>query len=743
MKKLIAIVSIAIIVFCYIPAMHGIAASYPDAIQNGSFEEKGTWNGKNYSYAEEGYDGGSIRLSTPEDTDNCYVGQRFMVMPMTRYRLSAFIKAEVEETNVLRGPAFKVESYSVSTDSLVTPLGGGASNFFSRNTNGAWEAVSYEFETPRSCNCIGILLRLYGGQGTVYFDEVKIEKVETYHFSLQTDAAFYYNDMGSVTAEILWNDGCFPEKTGTVDYVLSDKNGKARKSWSKKSLEESFSFPLSELETEGEVYTLSAKLRQGGIAVETRGTRIYRYERPSVLDKNGVYYKDGKPFYPRIGYHVSKEQYESLDKIGVNVVQLWVSATVTQAEMDSELKLLKEHGLMALIALYYKQVMPGYSDLGMTRATRVINRVNASEYKDAVFGFALMDEPFGLFYAPDAWLETSYKLVRDLAPDKLAYVVDNKTHSLNRTVRYVDALAVDPYPGASEESTAAYKTHVTERVKMAKAAAWSGKAVYNLLQAFDYKFFTPTADDIKHMEYQGLYAGATGSGLCALDTPLLETALQEKNELYKALCAFAENEIPVIERLLAENQNAGEPQEGNGYRYRIWKGDKRQYVLFLNTSGAPNQADIPISADYITNELPFGALHVCTGAIEAHTGVLSVDAAAGEVRFYEIYDNKRENGFYTLQEAVSDLPDMPFWFYYHHAGKAVSGRCTIGIYKTTANGRELVDVKIGPVQNFETNHYYRSEEINVQNKDGIEVKSFVWEGDNMFPVLQATNIKEG
>lgn len=739
--KLIATVYAVILIFCLAPLQSAAAISYPDTLQNGNFEENGVWSGKCYSYVAEGYSGRSLCLSTTENTNDCYVAQRIMVMPMTHYRISAFIKAEVTETNVLRGPAFKFEPSYVSDEGVVTALPDeGASNFFSRNTNGEWEEISYEFDTPPGSNCIRILLRLYGGQGTVYFDEVKIEKLETYRFSLETDAAFYYNDLESVTARIVWNEGCFPEKEGTVDYTLLDKNGKALKSWSKKPLEESFSFPLSELETEGEAYTLSAKLRQGGIVVETRQTRIYRYERPSVLDKNGVYYKEGKPFYPRIGYHVSEEQYSRMREIGVNVVQLSVSSTVTQAETNRVLKHLKDNGLMALVVLYQDRVMPGYSEQGISRATRIINRMNASEYKDAVFGFALMDEPFGLFYAPDAWLEASYKLVRDLAPDKIAYVVDNKAHSLKRTARYVDALAVDPYPGAKEESTAAYKTHVAERVQMAKEAAWGGKAVYNILQAFDYKFFAPTAEDIIHMEYQGLYAGATGSGLYALDEQLLQDALSEKNDTFKALKLFAENEMPVIQRLIAESQEAGEPQEGNGYRYRIWKGDKRQYTVFLNIGDAALAADIPISADYITNELPFGALHAGSGEVEAHTGALSVNAAAGEAGLYEIYDNKRENGFYTLQKAVTDLPDVPFWFYYHHAGEAASGRCMIGIYKATEKGRELVDVKIGPVQNFEAATYYRSEEIYIRDKDGIEVEAFMWYGNTLCPALPVAKI---
>lgn len=727
-----------LLLFCNIPIVEA-AVVYPDALQNAGFNETGGWSGTNWSYSADAYEGtGSLRLATEESTDSCYVGQRIMVLPMTQYRISAFMKADVAEIGMERGPAFKIEPSTVDGDGVVTSLnGGGCSDFFSRNTNGEWIEVSYEFETLPGCNSIGILLRLYGGRGTVYFDAVEIEKLETHRFSLETDETFYYNEAETVSAKIIWNTDVYTEKNGTIDYTLFDEAGKAKKSWSKKGLEETFTFPLASLENEGEKYKLSAKLRQGGIGVEEHAVSIYRYARPAPLDERGVYYKDGKPFYPRIGYHVSEDQYSRMQEIGVNVVQLTLSSTVSRTETDRILKLLKDNGLMALVTLYYRQVMPAYSEAGINKATHVIGRINESEYKDAVFGYALMDEPFGLFYAPDAWLEASYKLVRDLSPDAVIYTVDNMEFSLERTARYVDALAVDPYPGSNAENTENYRNHVLERVQKAVSAVNGKKAVYNVLQAFSFRSFTPTAAQITHMEYQGVCAGATGSALFALDYEMLLSALEEKekNPVYREMQRFSTADMPLLLSMIETEEK--ETVTGDGYIYTAAKLADRMHILYVNTESASSGVFVTAEGDAFVPNVPIISQNQTYGEIMDCYGGLTI-AENTPAALYTLYGNKKETGFHS----VSDQNTNACWFYYRHTGETETGRIIIAYYKTTHHGRELLQTQIGGKQIFTRDGIYRTERMEALQSEDVYAKAFVWTENAIQPIILAVKREE-
>jgi|GEM_PF-1375289 len=483
------------------------------------------------------------------------------------YQLSCWVASYIKEGYF----SFKLEFYNSTACSAATAI----SNVVSGgclNTDGVWKQVVIPIRTPDTCKSIAVYPRFYGGVGRVYIDELSLYQTEKNSpLSLNTDAIFYYSDrtedgVATVESTPFYTDG----STSEVEFSLLDAAGAVKKKETVSFVNEKaeFSFPLSLLETEQSEYTVRARaLIAGRTAVWERTVPVYKYPRPGMLDKEGNCIVDGEIFTPVISYHHHPRDYDKAAAMGVNVVQSY--GMTGTAILDEAAK----YNIKVLMILYEGMKPAGHPEnIEKTRAL-------VSEVKDhpALFGYAVMDEPYYNYTAPEDWLFASYKTIRDIDSYHPVYVCENTREHLAQSQKYVDVLGIDPYIADKSDEVL---TLVYDETVFAVENTEPGKPVYALLQAFDFKGYFPTGEELRHQMYQAFMGGAKGVGYFAFNDSKDGKKLSE-TELWNSICDFTANELePAIYGFAQDT--ACTKQLGTNVDAAWWNKGEETTLLLLN-----------------------------------------------------------------------------------------------------------------------------------------------------------------
>ncbi len=593
--------------------------------------------------------GHSIRLAASEENGdaNPWCSKMLSVTPLTEYVVSAYVR--VDSISGDARARIKFECYEEPRGSSAKAGADFNSEQISTATNGEWVQLTQSFFTRENCYGVAVMPRLYGA-GEVYFDDIVVkQKGERAQFHFSTDGVYYYSDKteGVATALAL-RDLTYADKT--VSFSLS-AGGKTLQKQDKVPFADGkaeFTYSLSAL-AKNTPYTLTAVLSDSGGEADRQETVIYKKDRPLYLREDGVYLKNGTtPFFPVIGYHVSREDYGKMKEAGINVVQATFS---DYTGLRNSLDAAEEAGIMVLAALYSGLEMPtspAKYDTSFEAITRLQNH-------PALYGWMVMDEPFANFphHEAEAGLRDAYKFIRDLDPMHPVYVLDNQKITFSVTAKYTDILATDPYTAAKHDRV----NYVYNQMAAAKEAA-RDKPTYAILQAFRYSGVFPTGAELRSAVYQAFLADASAVGYYAINDADGALELYDTS-LWESMCSFKEPDF----RIFYEG-TAGETENGQGYRMKPYSLDGVTYLAVQNT--VSTAADVGYTYAETTAVISgSGAIEgesLYTGTVYAANGdILSLPLEACGTGLYALYTGGeeailcRQNGKLTVSPGPGNM----------------------------------------------------------------------------------------
>ncbi|MBE7062450.1 MAG: hypothetical protein E7390_01490 [Ruminococcaceae bacterium] len=613
--------------------------------------------------SREAYDGkNSVRLYA---ADNQKPWLRFYlkdITPGATYQLEAYLKQiSVGTTGAVMKFEYSYDPNGASKTSL------GENTFTIAPYFGGWQQIAMQFVAPDNCQCIRAYLRLYG-PGEVLWDNAscyKVKEADAYLF--ETDNYFYYSEWDKGNMTLNFNPVVGTPEGHTADLFLKDKDGNVLKSAEGLPLGAegvTMEFPVHAMTEKKTAYTAGYTVYDAaGNVADTGGEAIYRYDRPTRLREDGVYLKDGKPFFPVIGYHVQKngeEDFKVCQEAGINVIQFFPEND-SMEQVWKRLDLLQEYGLMACISLY-AGMKPAGHEVNAEYSTKVIE---ATKDHPAVFAYMIMDEP-GQNGCKLEDLKNSYKVIRDATDDHPAYMLESPGHisAFENDAKCVDVFVTDVYPSGYNP----VETRVTQVIRKAKEAVRYQKPVYCITQVFR-RGINPTPDNVRHMSYQALEAGCEGIGYYDVRdyTGYLEGGAKEhlwERDCYEGLKFFSKNEQQTaFEAFVLQKYPILDEKWEENYYYRTYVKDDKIYANILNLTTEKVEAEIPLeSRDGKVKVGAFSAkeLDITEEPKVNGTGTLSVTLDGGECAYYEITPSEKVDTSQLTVTQYRDLSDYPW-----------------------------------------------------------------------------------
>ncbi len=500
----------------YIPMPEGSE----ELLTNTSFEERtegggvrgwsasaGGWTEQNEKVrvSEENAHDGSVCVNI-SGSGNPYVTQQIY---------SDFKKGEVYQLSTwVRIPeqgaqGFKCEWYDESS----SYLGGHNTESYATPTGDTWVQHVYMMEIPQNCASIYFLVRNFSGSGSIFVDSVSFYRIsQPAKVFLEAENIFFYTDDAAKgqkgTIEALVNSEVYEElEDSTVSFRLKDGNTVLDEKTKvvPENAKAYYEFRASLLKEEWKAYTVEVSVIGADGTVQVKAERpVYKYPRPTYLNEKGkIVLPDGKELNPTLWYHVDPSDYGRLVAAGGTVVQTrWEDYERIKFCLDEAEKV----GLKVMAALY-RDMKPAAHPDNVENTTEIITKLKDHP---ALLGYMVMDEPSSKFANRLEFFEESYKLIRTLDPDHIVYLVEHNPGYYDTFRKYVDVLAIDPYPGIV--SGGAWIDHVHNYATRALSVTEYAKPVWSINQATGYEYLVPDEAAIRNMFYSALFAGATAVG---------------------------------------------------------------------------------------------------------------------------------------------------------------------------------------------------------------------------------------
>ena len=578
----------------------GLAPGAANAMPNPSFEELnasgdgaeswipygGNW-GTVVSVTDEKARTGehSVKLAPAADSYMPWVKQNLKgsFVADTLYTLSAWVNVE----NLERGDTLfmKLEFYSGQDTGVSNYISAAESGVFTFEPDGEWHKISTVFPMPANTAVISAYFRVSHGKGNnvIYYDDIELGPASvTSLMQFAPDFTFNYTDVENIKTSTTINCISKPIEAGsTVEYTVKDGEQVIASETLLASPTMSWSFPTSTLAEQGKAYTISAAYKgaDGTIIEESVPKRIYRYDRPTMLDKQNRIIIDGEPLSPVVLYGALKEDYAKYAEAGITIIRpgdVSMSETRYMEDVRDILDTAHAHGLKVLYALYGA---PAGHPYAIAKTKILVN-----EFKDhpALLAWMLMDEPSN-FVPPNGttaqsftemveYLEEGYKVVRSIDTYHPVYICEctSRDDSYEKSFQNVDIACIDPYPNDKTEQTLAYVC-----AEKAVDSVHGEREVWSLGYASLWnKDYVPDSDGYRMHAYISMWGGAKGIGYYIdehLGEDLIATMLEcnTSGELDIALDHFVRHNTPVFDEYMGRN-----------YWYRSWIAqDGKMYLL--------------------------------------------------------------------------------------------------------------------------------------------------------------------
>ncbi len=603
MKRIYSLLVVVLIVFSLSVCMKAMPAlgtvNDTNLIFNDGFDALTNWKNKSAGTQNtEKYHKAAPSFKMEGET---YIYQEVSVLSDTEYTFSYWAYPETLPAgyeNTCMG--FKFEYYDASGTHISLDDFG---KFVVPDENmQKWSLYETSFITPKGCAKVSVLLRLYKKGGSVYFDDVTLkQKTEPNRLTIDYIDVINYTDEtnGKVQLRLNQTAGYAPSASAYMTVKITGTEGTVYESPSLVCNGETLTHTFSTehmhfVSGETKPYTLTATLYDNGQTYSAKRT-IYKYPRPSMLDKDGNAYILGKdkngseisrtPITPQIAYHVdiaSRSQYGSepdiddMPALGVNVVQcMYTTPSGAKSYLDEAAK----YGLKVLVPLY-EQMLPAGHPLNEENTRDIVLAVRDHA---ALFGYILMDEPFGQAHRPGTYLEKGYTIIRELDTEHIITFMNDKPPRNMECTQYCDVLMIDPYIWKKENAA----SFVAEKTADAVAC---GKPVYSVLQVSVFDAKVPSFSEVRSMWYQAMLAGAKGTGYFAIYDYKWEgskrISLVKVPEMFNPLCDFS-SEMQTARTFLFDplRRVLSDETDSAGVRKIVWESGNKRYVMLLNTNG--------------------------------------------------------------------------------------------------------------------------------------------------------------
>ncbi len=572
----------------------------------------------------------ALKLSDSTGSKNPYASQSLSIIGGAEYEISFYVNKESGSCE----PLIKLEVYGTGGSLLQTSVTAG------KTTPNAWTQYTGTVEMPAEATSLNLLVRILG-EGIAYFDDISLTLLSTPSpFVLETDWVFYYSDWDTGTAVITTNT-YYDSQLQNAKATFTLSNGQntllTRPDVPLSNRTASFSFDLSLLSQKETEYFVNATLYDSqGSTVGTKTTSVYKYDRPRYLREDGAYIKNGEEtFYPVFAYHCGTDDYPKVKQAGINIVQgnLFPTASGHLTYLDAA----KKKNVMVLVPLYYEMQAAGHES-NVERNTAIIE-----EIKDhpALFGYAVMDEPFLGLQNPEKDLENSYKLIRSLDDNHPIYAVEAQSSFYKTCAKYVDILGIDPYGEATTR-------FVSSSTKTAVQAVEGKKPVYALLEAFRHPDgHYPSGNDARNMIYQALLSGADAVGFYSIADSEKDAAgnytipIYEVPDIWNAMKMYANLELSnSFDHYVFDKTPVFNEKTSGDYWYSSWKSGDSIYMVVLGMKNNETvTTSIPLISDDGTLYIEDFYAEIIAGADEAiitGNSVLNVSLFDSQTVLYKI-----------------------------------------------------------------------------------------------------------
>ena len=612
----------------------------------------------------QGIDGSdAIRLTSNGSANPFFVQDVYDITPGVVYKFSFWYKY-VSGTN--GNPVLKVESYinlDKGDDGVTTNTAGdniSAETVY--RSDGEWHQIVGYFNFEDGTEDAKIYARILSGSD---FD-VLIDNVEMVFYSnpkvfdLHADSAFYYTDNrdkgGNANLEAIINTTYYPEYADNhVDFKVYDEETLI---WeSEKVTADSgvarVQFPLNVMTKKESPYRIIASVyNEEEKTVEVKHKDIYLYDRPKYMTEEGVFLRDGEPFYPVLGYHVQGEAdiKKAVEEGGINVIQIGVFQNPD--DLVKQLDLLQKYGAMGMVCMYLN-MMPAGTEQNIPITVKVINDERVLNHP-ALFGFNISDEPFLYMTDPTTALENAYRVIREIDDKHPIMLVEYQEENVGISGGYVDCLIIDPYGTAASLDVYNFTSLASEHLKP------QNKVFYPLVRAFGNDTTWPTKEDLRNTCWQALFGGAGGAGYYAISDPYKKDGKKyavwncplDNGAVWDAIVEFDLKELPLAGKHFFEGEGTLFNKNLIGdYWYYSWVTDSGE--LYMVVLGMKEGQSLPVS-------IP----------LTSHNAAVSI-------------------GSYTAEIIAG--PD---------AGSSINGNDTLS---TTVDGVEVIFYKITPNAAIDTN----------------------------------------
>ncbi len=630
----------------------------------------------------------SLRLRTPDNWSLPWVGQIVPVESGVVYQLSGYIYFSNGSKNTVSIQADAYKDAPEQTDDTYLKLGqrkGVIPRFKEMDT---WHHFVYQFTAYGEADFYAMLLRAGDPPYDVYFDDlefVAIGEAKTKLLMLEPDCVFYYADrtipgtskltLGlKESPEIVGKNVRFRVLDGET--VLDEKIMTIGQS---ETL--NYSYDLDLLAEKKKEYKVQAMLLEedGSETVHVLERIIYKYDRPTQLDKNMQFVNNGGQVINYIlGQGSIPEVMHRIGEVGVTVGRaIGGGATMTLKEC---LDVAQEEGVMATVTLFNKK------DIINDPALQETVKKTIEKVKDhpALFGWYLWEEPefTGGDIALDENIRFGTKLIRDLDPVHPIGSVISEANHYQRLACYNDYMDLDCY--APINDTGHRYTYFAANMRKALNDTHWEKNMSLMLQAFTWFEYFPTFGEMRNMIYQTFMEGASGFSFHAFTKPYAseeEKAADPEPHTYVEserwydmedaaeweydfmFDHFVHGKYPMFAEYHGTFPGPGLDQyAGEDCRWRLAVVDDSLYAIVLNNwETKVSHADIPLVSyngkvsigDFTVTKLA-GDNEDCPAG---GNGVFSVDVAPKEAAVFKITPTQKTDFSAVRGSRFRDLYD--------------------------------------------------------------------------------------
>lgn len=515
----------------------------------------------------------SLKISTTNGKNPWGCQMVYGLEPGAKYVIRGKLRAD--DSNAC---CFKLEFYAA--DEGKKDSTGNSTSEFAGYTNGEWIDFAHEFDVPPRTKGTACYIRLRSSTGTIYYDEVGLYKIGYEDkFKLLTDDVFYYTDdhgYGTATVFPLERYGAEYGNSGYAVFKFLDGNTVLSEATvPMKNSEAIFKYDLDLIREKQRAYQISMQMfSDDGVLIQEKLQNIYKYDRPTSMDKDGNFYVDGKLFEPVFAYHVNQGHYEQCLEAGINVVQ-GENFNSAKAYLDF---LDKAHAVgMKVMVPFYGGMKPAGHPHKAENTKKIV-----AEIKDhpAIFAYMIMDEPYFNFTDPEPYMENSYKIIRDIDPVHPIYTMENRNYL--QGYRYCDIFGVDIYQSKSPNP----QSVIADYMRQIQLSSSYKKPVWALLQTFYYGDKFPTGDELRSTIYQAYFEGAKAVGYYTIRTAGQNKEHLVDMDIWSTVKDFGGEENKLLQSMMSRGEYPGfRDEKTDKYWYRSFVKDGKVIVSFLNFSG--------------------------------------------------------------------------------------------------------------------------------------------------------------